>query len=682
MTQQTRTASRKDVLDTERAVNEQYMREVETRLRKQRELVKQIVLTRSQNWTGSGLPRPGIDKGAVSAVIGRVALKNGHPFSDSLGDDFYVAGWRVEADGFETVNWAAPIAGLFFEGRASQYELAPSVLGRRTFVLRLDDLVDYHDEEESPGTAPFDRKRRILEIPEAPSRRRPSAEPREQGGGEPAPTQEAEAAVVKPATSIFEPEGDVSPVQPEEEIGSGHALNERVQDLRAATAVVKVIEMPKIGRMGVVLPTMQPDEYRYVSWPADHPLIVQGQPGTGKTVIAAHRAVYLTSAEREDACIARVAIVGPSDNYVDHVAPIVSELKEPQAEIRILSLPGFLQSIVGLPNRPKPSVIGRIESSWELGRALEDVVRSMALPRPGRAMGQRVRQVIEALPQADLSVIRDQEIRLWLSELPGWAELSSQTRYVPLLASIALTLNPRAAGDLVGHLIVDEAQDVRPLEWRILTNFLLAPTGHLSLFGDMNQRRSDWTASTWHAIARDLELTDDHGESTVEELTNSYRSTKQILQFANRLLPRGTRGERALREGPEVHLRKVNVTDLARSAVEAATEVGGRYLGVTAVISVDPTPISNEFRRRQWIRGRLQHSWTGGARTVVVLHPDEARGLEFDAVVVVEPSHFPENVGRQGVLYTSLTRANKELAVVYSAPLPRELQGATARSHR
>ncbi|EQD78488.1 ATP-dependent DNA helicase, partial [mine drainage metagenome] len=173
--------------------------------------------------------------------------------------------------------------------------------------------------------------------------------------------QDAEPEVVEPAAPTSEPAGDVAQVEPEEETGLGHALIDRVQDLRAATAVVKVIEMPKTGRMGVVLPTMQPDQYRYVSWPPDHPLIVQGQPGTGKTVIAAHRAVYLTSVEREMARVARIAIVGPSDNYVEHVAPIVSELKEPQAEIRILSLPAFLQSIVGLRNRPKPSAIGRIE---------------------------------------------------------------------------------------------------------------------------------------------------------------------------------------------------------------------------------------------------------------------------------------------------------------------------------
>ncbi len=62
-----------------------------------------------------------------------------------------------------------------------------------------------------------------------------------------------------------------------------------------------------------------------------------------------------------------------------------------------------------------------------------------------------------------------------------------------------------------------------------------------------------------------------------------------------------------------------------------------------------------------------------------VLRPEEARGLEFDAVVVVEPSDFPEKVGRHGTLYTSLTRANQELVVVHSKPLPQQLHNKSNR---
>ena len=64
-------------------------------------------------------------------------------------------------------------------------------------------------------------------------------------------------------------------------------------------------------------------------------------------------------------------------------------------------------------------------------------------------------------------------------------------------------------------------------------------------------------------------------------------------------------------------------------------------------------------------------SWSIDGRNVRVLAPDAARGLEFDAVVVVEPSEFPKSFGRHGPLYTALTRANRELAIVHPSSFRR-----------
>ena len=665
MTDAAEHTDKKAVLDAERAVNEQYRREMHRLLAEQPSLIKQIAVVQSQHWTTTSLPRPGIDQGATAAVIGRVALMPGHPYSGEdegdLGETFYVASWRVKRDGYETVNWAAPVASLYFEGRDSDFPVASSVTGRRTFVLRLDDLVDFSDDLEHDAVDPFAGSARDLDIPVAPTRRRPA--PR-------APDEDQPARAPESPTPLESPPAK-APAVPVPETNKDR---DRLASLRAADAVIKVMEMPKEGRMGVVLPTMQPDQYQLVAAPADRALVVQGQPGTGKTVIATHRAVFLTSGEREAERVARIAIVGPSDHYVEHVAPTISELKEPGAEVRVLSLPALLRSICGLRSHPKSGPIGRIESSWALGRLVDDFVNSMTdRPKSGR-MEERVRRVVEALTRADESQVSDSEMRAWLRGLPSWSEIAGQVRYLPMLATVALALDPRAAGEWVGHLIVDEAQDVRPLEWRILMRSLLESGGSLSLFGDMNQRRSDWTAGSWEQLAEDLELTDDDGTCDIHELDKGYRSTRQILKFANQLLPRGERGEQALRDGPQPTITKVPQDRRATSSVDAAIELTTRHTGMVALISNDPRPASVEFRKRSWVRGRHQHSWTLNGATVVILHPDEARGLEFDAAVVVEPGEFPENVGRQGVLYTSLTRANKELIVVHVRPLPRGLR--------
>ncbi|WP_143447393.1 hypothetical protein [Kineosporia sp. R_H_3] len=59
---------------------------------------------------------------------------------------------------------------------------------------------------------------------------------------------------------------------------------------------------------------------------------------------------------------------------------------------------------------------------------------------------------------------------------------------------------------------------------------------------------------------------------------------------------------------------------------------------------------------------------------VRLLVPRDVRGLEFDGVVVVDPGLFPRSVDKEGPLYTSLTRANRELVVVHSRGLPAKLR--------
>ena len=663
MTEMKLDPDRQAVLDSERAVNEQYLNEIKRLLAKQPGLIKNIAIAQSQQWTESSLPRPKVDRTATVAIIGRVVLDEDHSYSDILGQTFYIAGWRIENDGLETVNWAAPVASLFFEGRSSEYPISPSVKGRRTFVQRHDDLVDYSDEIESDASAdPFKSQARHLEIPAAPMRRREVAEPAEERRKltSPKPTDRGEPPTVAPDSQP----GDAPADQYEG----------RLAGIRAADAVAKIIQEPKRGRMGAVLPTMQPDQYGLVSAPADRGLIVQGQPGTGKTVIALHRAVYLTSRERDSDRIPRLAIIGPSENYVEHVRPILDELREPDATIEVFSLPDLLRSISGLRSFPEYGPISRIECSWELGREIDKFVRAMAeRPKSGRIY-PRVRQVAESLKRAQESEVANAELLAWFQALPSWNEILAQVRYLPMLATIALALDPPPVSERVSHLIVDEAQDVRPLEWRILTTSLLEPDGSLSLFGDVNQRRSDWTASSWDQLAVDLELTDEHGRFPIQELTKGFRSTKQILRFANQLLSRSKRNEHALQDGPKPKVTKIPPDILTASAVDSAIELTSRHSGVVAIVSTQPRPVWLEFRKRAWTRGRHQHNWTLDDATVVALRPDQARGLEFDAVVVVEPGDFPENVGRHGALYTSLTRANKELVVVYSQRLPRNLR--------
>ena len=106
--------------------------------------------------------------------------------------------------------------------------------------------------------------------------------------------------------------------------------------MRAADLLEEAIKAPKTGALAPVLSTLQPEQYRLVTWPSDKNLVVQGHPGTGKTIVAAHRAAFLVlPRDREDESpqLHRVALVGPTDRWKEHIAPTVQYLVDEGVEV-------------------------------------------------------------------------------------------------------------------------------------------------------------------------------------------------------------------------------------------------------------------------------------------------------------------------------------------------------------
>jgi DNA helicase IV len=160
-------------------------------------------------------------------------------------------------------------------------------------------------------------------------------------------------------------------------------------------------------------------------------------------------------------------------------------------------------------------------------------------------------------------------------------------------------------------------------------------------------------------------------------MKRGYRSTKPILDFANRLLPRNQRKTYAFQEsGPEPTVTRVRQKEVSGYAVREIERLIAAYpAGTVAAICRTPATVTAELRAQGWSSdSATPELWTRNGKQVSVLVTDLARGLEFDGVVVIEPSDFPQNFGRHGPLYTALTRANRELAVVHADGLPEPLR--------
>jgi len=687
--------ARDHILDFERAVNERYGRSVRDLLKSDAHEVANITgLSRNSQWV-SGSPNTPRLTNSSYVVSGRVSLSQDDEY---LGNSFYIGATYHVIDGTVVVNWNAPIAELFFLGRESNDVLADSVIGRRSFHVANDDLTAFFDEIEtssSPEKVFPLTLQRALHIPKPPKTARPIIAAMKSLIS-PQNRTDVQIATEPPSSPVID-----ASTPPREELPSNPSIqvpnpplkpilvSTETSVIRSMDAVVHALNQPRKGKLTAVLATLQPDQYKLVTWSSKLPLIVQGQPGTGKTIIALHRAAFLTHPESEfkDSSygplqLKRVALIGPTEIYSNHVKHIHTELGS--SGIEIVSVDTLLRSIIGLDTIPKELTDTNHEylvTQWEFGNIAAKSVSWWRKNQPARPVVAK--DIINALTKT--SPLRTDVLSgsIQYSELfndmRDWDHAIKNISYWPFISMINLLAKKLPVEKQFDHIFVDEAQDIDPLRWRVI-DYFLKPDATFSIFGDMNQRRSNFSYDSWAKLATDLQLTDENGLPPVRELKTIYRSTRQILIFASRLLPKSERRILALREGLPPKIIKVKSDELLKVTAEQINDLMMQFpSAINAVITLDEIKTRDELRKSDWTYDGRENILMKDEKRMRVLRPEEARGLEFDAVVVVEPSDFPEKVGRHGTLYTSLTRANQELVVVHSKPLPQQLHNRSDR---
>jgi DNA helicase IV len=211
-----------------------------------------------------------------------------------------------------------------------------------------------------------------------------------------------------------------------------------------------------------------------------------------------------------------------------------------------------------------------------------------------------------------------------------------------------------------GHLVVDEAQDVSAMGWRMLGR-RCARTVSMTVLGDLAQSTAPAGQSRWDDVVAALGSPDD---LLYAELDVGYRVPEQILALANGLLPHAgvdvapTRSARATAAEPEI----VATGDVPAEVTAAATALAAVHssVGVIAPAGLHAAIIDAGLPAGEAL-----------AASISLITPAESKGLEFDAVVVAEPALIAAG-GEHGVrlLYVALTRAVQHLTVVHSQGLP------------
>ncbi|NKX51836.1 AAA family ATPase, partial [Arthrobacter deserti] len=241
-----------------------------------------------------------------------------------------------------------------------------------------------------------------------------------------------------------------------------------------------------------------------------------------------------------------------------------------------------------------------------------------------------------------------------------------------------LTAAERAAADRTwafGHIVVDEAQELSAMQWRLLMR--RCPLKSFTVVGDIAQTSSAAGARSWkHALepfAQD--------RWRLEELTVNYRTPAQIAEAAVRMAVAAglvVSAPKAVRDGRWAPvIDRVGDGALVPRLLEVLPEepdaVDG---GLLAVIAAEHRGAEVRAAVVRKYGERVGAGAGGLGQDITVIGPKEAKGLEFDGVVVLEPGELLEGLGgKVGDLYVVMTRPTQRLRLIAAHDVPAGIEG-------
>ncbi len=248
----------------------------------------------------------------------------------------------------------------------------------------------------------------------------------------------------------------------------------------------------------------------------------------------------------------------------------------------------------------------------------------------------------------DREDLMDDEDHLLAQDLLYGAELAER-----FVERDTRELAERAAADrnwTYRHVVVDEAQELSEMDWRVLMR--RCPARSFTVVGDLAQRRSEAGATSWDAMLRPYVP----GRWVYRLLSVNYRTPAEIMSVAAALLtefaPDVVPPESVRAAGVKPWSRRVTADELPSAIDEFVQDEAGRE-GTSVVIGPPGVPGT--------------------------VPPAQTKGLEFDAVLVVDPQRILSEGSRGAAeLYVALTRATQRLGILHQGPLPAFLSGLAA----
>ncbi|MEX1079425.1 MAG: UvrD-helicase domain-containing protein [Homoserinimonas sp.] len=235
-------------------------------------------------------------------------------------------------------------------------------------------------------------------------------------------------------------------------------------------------------------------------------------------------------------------------------------------------------------------------------------------------------------------------------------------------SGITATTSERASSDrswTYGHIVVDEAQELSPMQWRVLLR--RSPLRSFTIVGDIAQAAAASAAPSWEKALRPLLGRSPEADRwRLEELTVNYRTPTQIAARAEQWaiahgLP--VTPSRSVRESEWPIVQAADVLEAVRD--DRRQDATGNLAVITPKNQVEAT----HDRLRAEFGGEVALGSDSLMTPITVLNPQEAKGLEFDSVVIADPTGIVQESTRgAAALYVSMTRPTQRLTLIGELP--------------
>ncbi|MFD3943009.1 HelD family protein [Streptomyces sp. NPDC058579] len=338
-----------------------------------------------------------------------------------------------------------------------------------------------------------------------------------------------------------------------------------------------------------------------------------------------------------------------------------------------------------LPQRIAHTVLVRMEQSGEApddrvqdavarNAAVKAVVKTLWPPVDPAKLVLRLLSDAEFLAEHADGVLTDDEQKLLLWAKPGRSAKSAKWSSADAVL-IDETKDLVERTHSLGHVVVDEAQDLSPMQYRAVGR--RCTTGSATILGDLAQGTTPWATGSWAQALGHL----GKPEAVVEELTAGFRVPREVIAYASRLLPHmspGLAAVESVRENPgSLSIRHREPAELDAAVVAACAEAL-EHEGSVGLIAADAriAPLAEALAAAGHAYLSPGEETTAESRLTLV-PASLAKGLEYDYVVLDDPAAVVDGEPdeRTGLrrLYVALTRAVSGLTVVHSSALPEQL---------